>query len=389
MRDGVEGAARGAGENVGGAASGGNMADVAEAANALAALLERRGDKGTYTYEILNVKRWILGDGGRSGNCEICNDNADLGWIDQDYIFEGVDGDIDEPPAHPNCLLGDAAVTAFGVSAATKRKYCGEIIVLRIPGVDHFACTPNHPVLTERGWTNCRDVKRGDFVFQAVNPSAIRAVHPNDNHIESRIEKISDALLMTRCMRSGRMPISSVAFHGDVKTDAEVEIVWPYGALPIGMQSERYQSFKNRSFARRHLNGISFTRKGATFQVFGSAPYSANSIVGSFSPRLLLLGGELSRSHGRGFLDRAPSQPVLCPISSDYLATNADALRYGQDRLSGLVRPVQVAEVNVRDFSGQVYNLQTASNWYVADTIITHNCTCSVEFGERRKRVYA
>ncbi len=59
--------------------------------------------KGEYFYEDVTVKRWILGDGGASGNCELCNDNADQGWIDMDDIFEGVEEDIDEPPAHPNC----------------------------------------------------------------------------------------------------------------------------------------------------------------------------------------------------------------------------------------------------------------------------------------------
>lgn len=58
---------------------------------------------GEYYYEEVTLKRWILGDGGASGNCELCNENADQGWIDMDDIFEGVDGDVDEPPAHPHC----------------------------------------------------------------------------------------------------------------------------------------------------------------------------------------------------------------------------------------------------------------------------------------------
>ena len=56
-----------------------------------------------YYYDYVNEKRWVLGPGGASGNCETCNDNADLGWIGDDEVFEGTDGDIDGPPAHPNC----------------------------------------------------------------------------------------------------------------------------------------------------------------------------------------------------------------------------------------------------------------------------------------------
>ncbi len=77
------------------------LADLDTLAEALVIALQEAA--GEYFYDEVTVKRWILGDGGASGNCELCNDNADKGWIDQDDIFEGVEDDIDEPPAHPNC----------------------------------------------------------------------------------------------------------------------------------------------------------------------------------------------------------------------------------------------------------------------------------------------
>lgn len=68
---------------------------------ALALLLEAAGD---YTYTTENVKRWVLGGGGKSGvNCELCEENADRGWVPDDDVFEGVFGDVDGPPAHPGC----------------------------------------------------------------------------------------------------------------------------------------------------------------------------------------------------------------------------------------------------------------------------------------------
>lgn len=76
--------------------------DVIDAVEALAFLIEAP-KKRLYYYEQVEQKRWLLGDGGRSGNCEICVDNYDRGWIDMDDVFEGVFGDIDQPEAHPNC----------------------------------------------------------------------------------------------------------------------------------------------------------------------------------------------------------------------------------------------------------------------------------------------
>lgn len=59
--------------------------------------------KRSYYYDTRNVKRWVLGDGGVSGNCDICEGNADLGDIDDDAMFLSAFGDIDDGEAHPNC----------------------------------------------------------------------------------------------------------------------------------------------------------------------------------------------------------------------------------------------------------------------------------------------
>ena len=63
--------------------------------------LDEKG--GSYYYETENVKRWVLGGGGKSGNCEGCEGNADLGWIGDDDVFTEGDDDVDGPPLHPNC----------------------------------------------------------------------------------------------------------------------------------------------------------------------------------------------------------------------------------------------------------------------------------------------
>jgi phosphohistidine phosphatase len=58
---------------------------------------------GKYTYDEVEEKRLVLGDGGQSGNCEHCEEAADLGWVGMDDIFAGPMGDEDSPPLHPNC----------------------------------------------------------------------------------------------------------------------------------------------------------------------------------------------------------------------------------------------------------------------------------------------
>ena len=85
---------------------------LADALNALADLLEAKLPLRTlfldeagksYYYDEVEEKRWVLGDGGKAGNCEQCEEAADLGWVDMDYTYDMFDmGDVDEPPGHPN-----------------------------------------------------------------------------------------------------------------------------------------------------------------------------------------------------------------------------------------------------------------------------------------------
>jgi phosphohistidine phosphatase SixA len=66
--------------------------------------LDEAGRKRPYTYEEILLKRWVLGSGGKSGNCETCVENSELGWIDSEETFLDSEGtDIDGTPAHPNC----------------------------------------------------------------------------------------------------------------------------------------------------------------------------------------------------------------------------------------------------------------------------------------------
>lgn len=43
-------------------------------------------------------KRWVLGDGGKAGNCEMCIANADQGWIDEEDTWDGVFGAVESQP---------------------------------------------------------------------------------------------------------------------------------------------------------------------------------------------------------------------------------------------------------------------------------------------------
>jgi len=71
---------------------------ILEAARRFAGLVET--PMLAHHYEMEPFKRAVLGDGGKSGNCDDCIDNSDQGWIPADDEFQS---GHDEPPFHSNC----------------------------------------------------------------------------------------------------------------------------------------------------------------------------------------------------------------------------------------------------------------------------------------------
>jgi SPP1 gp7 family putative phage head morphogenesis protein len=62
-------------------------------------------------------------------------------------------GEGPRPPAHVRCLPASSLITASpGIAGAFKRRYDGNLVVIGTAGGKQLACTPNHPVLTDRGW---------------------------------------------------------------------------------------------------------------------------------------------------------------------------------------------------------------------------------------------
>ena len=76
-----------------------------DALDALSSLLEKSNKAGDYYYEEVTVKRWILGSGGKSGNCETCVENSEAGEIEESEPFPAYSqfGPVVEPPAHDAC----------------------------------------------------------------------------------------------------------------------------------------------------------------------------------------------------------------------------------------------------------------------------------------------
>lgn len=190
------------------------------------------------------TQEWIATPGERT--CDICEPldgkTAKVGGT--------FPGGYSGPPAHPQCLPGDAFVSAGGrISAVSKRRYNGDLIIINTARGHKLSVTPNHPVLTPSGWVPAHRVNVGSYVVSSPvrqwEPSPRRDV--NNENVPTRFHDVAESFAGSRAVMSAPVPIAPEDFHGD-GLGSEVAVVWADSALWDGGNPARL-----KHLAEHHL----------------------------------------------------------------------------------------------------------------------------------------
>jgi hypothetical protein len=281
-------------------------------------------------------------------------------------------------PLHPNCLTGDAVVTAFGVSAHFKRWFVGEVVTIGIGANRDLTVTRNHPILTDGGWVAAGLLQVGDKIAYVSDPAAFSAtVDPQNDYIESRVKEIFDSVLVSASVSFARVPTAAENFHGDGVIDGEVSIVFSNSSLSNDVP-ESADGKIDEPFCFGH-GGDSVLNGDSSFDEFVNGNLSAfGSVVGGFGESRPTLCASVSHSNEHGFAAASDVEAVLDKVPSDGEAVATDGLGYINARLASHISFVEVKNLVFSDFGGHVYNLETNEGWYFANGIVTHNCRCDV-----------
>ena len=352
---------------------------------------------------------------------EECQECAEAGQIPLDAEFPG---GVDAPPRHPNCLPGDMRVLASGVTAATKRWFQGDLVVIRTASGKRLSCTPNHPVLTPGGWVAARLLNVGSDVISSRLGQWVGVVDGNDQHVPPSIEKVAGAFGASLGVAPVPVPLSPEDFHGDGE-GSEVAVVWadrllrdhadttagqhgPQADLVVAdvpLKAHLSSGGAGLGIAGHNPPGRSFVRLGNLAQALVGRHLGPLQALGLALVSRIKAGLKQAATNARPGDSEAISQSGLglaskvCPgnlIASDGLANSsrfhssdlqvsADG-RHGNtgiaaDLCDGIALDIfadAIVDVRLIQFSGHVFNLECKSGYYVAEGIVTHNCRCSV-----------
>jgi HK97 family phage portal protein len=284
-------------------------------------------------------------------------------------------GDPLAPPALTvNCFPATTKVRGQ-INGAYRSEYEGDLVTITTGHGVELTGTPNHPILTGRGWVPLKDIQKGDHVVRHVGEGQAVVGHHVDA-VPLMIGKVFDAL--SQSFPLVRHTGSRVDFHGDIPT-GEVDVVLADGQLrndwytPADHFIRQFLFPSTDSYAGLSMAGRTLLQRGKRVLL------PPASTVGSLSVGSTLVGRQSLHPKDIGFRDTASVNVVAGQVTAERIATDTGFLSQGILGLPGKVALDEVRSVDVQRFSGHVYNLSTMTGAYTSNSIIAHNCRCWVE----------
>lgn len=336
------------------------------------------------------------------------------------------------------CLIEGTEVGAANVTAGHRVRYDGPVVSLRLASGKHLTVTPNHAVLTPRGFVRARFLQEGDDLIGArwADQVASGLAGQDGDEAVTPVEEVFAALHRSAA-RSGeatqaRQVVTAVDFHGDARYfHGDVDVVRAHGFLRREVDSPLSQPHgEDQVGPAGQLKGA-LHGAGTTLQRPLGSPGPTNGGVGGGRDL-----GPLSDGHGgvaqaetltlrpygdSSFENGVPQAPAVharlsgqidvggltggvtvderpkirrpagqtqsiglggraslvagsVHPSSEGGTTDPQLPGYLFERFPGFVEADRVVDVEILRYVGHVYDLSTETRWYVANGVIAHNC---------------
>jgi hypothetical protein len=289
--------------------------------------------------------------------------------------------------------------------------------------------TPNHPILTERGWVASGKLNIGDNIINISDHSLFTSNGNPENNKTTFDELFS---FFELALRSKNIKTLSSDFYGDIAINQEVNIIDIKSELTANIKTTLDESLFQLFFAKanKKLHNIPWSSYSPILQSLFGCWSSSNSAICVFSKLLFLLKRQELHTIYKCLLSIPEVSVILCQysnnnipstfklicklqagftsniqiyyfliweliriwycirskipnnisnfsqLSTDPLLTQTMETANFYDRQPRLIKFDNIINAKTVDFSGHVYNMQNTNGWYIAENLIVKNCHC-------------
>jgi hypothetical protein len=332
---------------------------------------------------------------------------ADGDTVGMDDTFRVGDSDLHYPgdPAGAadeviNCFHPDTMILTAGLKRGIRRNYIGQLIKMSFGGPINLTVTPNHPILTDRGWVAAGKIVKGDNLIHSriANDREMRSSSDvNDGYISAQELYDSGKNLRLVAGSSGVV----VNFHGEVVTE-QVDIVSFNGSLRDRMKTFGNQLFgqfgfthadivSGRLLANRMLGlsnsisadfadcfmSISGSGNALTFSHQGSGPLVAFGNTQTRKAKLFKNGINHSPRKIEFLSDAVDGMPSIEQFFGESVIANSNCLPSNSNRAFELL---ECTSIETFHYDGPVYNFESDTGLLISNGIVNHNCRCALGY---------
>lgn len=283
------------------------------------------------------------------------------------------------PPIHVNCLAPDTRITSSCfISKIYKRAFEGKMFTIKTRFGNKVSVTPNHPILTNRGWIGAQFVNIGDKCFVGRGIEGETPINGQNNTVHATIEEIFESFRAFSQVFTTEVPLSAPDFHNDA-IDNEVASVNAKLDLGLIFYATNFKHGGKRGFVLGDRKVSSFYSRCNNFFPFNIGNFPSPICDISFANELLSLGG-CSPVHS-SLLLRTPStqcDTFFREYTSDWTSADTERLCDSHNANTLGIFADDIIDIEVSNFSGHVYNVETGTGFINSNNIITHNCRSAV-----------
>ncbi|MDD5049240.1 MAG: phage minor head protein [Methanoregulaceae archaeon] len=299
---------------------------------------------------------------------------------DECEALDGKEFDIDsvpDIPRHPNCLLPDTFCEAPELVAASMVSYSGPVIELVLSPGNTLTVTPNHMILTPDGFAAADLLNEGDYIFYCPLPERKIAIDPDNYRNPTRIDNIFNSLIESRRCSTISMPAAPEDLHGDGRgCYGNINVVRPDGFLVDDGEPRINQHLTTDSFNSGGFDS-NLSRDRSLAEFLMCAAHATDGGMSALRESAPFFRTRLRHTQKHKLGASARSNSDLFQPSGYEWPGYIQSLRDCLDRFPRIVSPAKIVEVNIDTFHGKVYDLQTLSTLFIANSVIVSNCRCT------------
>ena len=320
-----------------------------------------------------------------------------------------------------NCFPGSTKIsTDCGIRHVWRVPYEGKLVNITVAG-QLIAATPNHPILTRRGWVAASTIEQGDDVVCMRQQHANVVKHYEDYMLPTLEEVFNASVPALRKMPGVTLESN---FHGDVFYGDVNEVASDF-LLTLNTEAISLEEFRKFVLSRPNSRVASYeflevkktlfpgvrnvstillrsATRGNELVSFGLRSHgntcTLESVLNCCRSALVAFGQGRRSQSVQILLDElrvrdirsliVPSRRMAFNVNADRLELLAKNVSRASDRGSGFLNVLpstyefsSVEDVSLSDHSGHVYTLESDTGWFGVTTagIISKNCRCYPE----------